>query len=303
MDAPVAVELAWDPSSARQGCIDRDELATRVEATLGHRVFARLGADGVGATVQGYAAADPPGHGWIAVVEVQRKEAPPLRRELRLRAADCHQLDDAIVLVVALMVDVSGGGSSALPLDIGSTSHRVSVSVGPDLAIAVGMLPGAAIGIGLVTQMEIQPLWPIAVWAHGWPLNSAFDNSTGAKGQMWALTFGAAVCPWKFTANRWQLLACAGGSAGTISAQGLRPLSPANSDTEAYVQAEAEAAVRFRIASPISIRLGLGAAVPFTQNRYTYTLSPAGQSSPPPVFQTWVVVPFGHVSVEIPSPD
>src|SRR5207237_424777 len=116
-----------------QGCIDGDELATRVEATLGHRVFAPPRAAEVDTTVRGYAAADPPGRGWIAVVEVRRAGTPPLRRELRLRATDCHQLDDAIVLVVALMVDVSGGGSSALPLDIGKTHHRVLVSVGPDV--------------------------------------------------------------------------------------------------------------------------------------------------------------------------
>jgi hypothetical protein len=297
MDAPAAVELAWDPSSARQGCIDQDELATRVESTLGHRVFASSGSAEVGTTVRGYAAADPPGRGWIAVVEVRRGDAPPLRRELRLGAADCHQLDDAIVLVVALMVDVSGGGSSALPLDIGRAPRRVTVSVGPDIAIAAGMLPGAAVGIGLVMQTEIRPLWPIAVWAHGWPVTNALAPVSQAGGQIWALTFGAALCPWKLARSRWEFLACGGGTAGVIYSQGVGPLQPPKSDKRLYVQAEIQGGVRVQVMGPISVRLALGVAVPITQNRYDFTQPDGSQS--PPVFQTWAVVPLGHVSIEV----
>jgi hypothetical protein len=300
MDAPAAVELAWDPSSARQGCIDRDELASRVEATLGHRVFGERSAGAVGTVVRGYAVADPPGRGWIAVVEVRRGETAPLRRELRLKASDCHQLDDAIVLVVALMVDVSSGESSALPLDIGRAPHRVSVSVGPDLAVAGGMLPGVAVGIGLITHTEIRPLWPIAVWAHGWPMTKVLDSATSAGGQMWALTFGVALCPWKLAVRRWDLFACAGGSGGTVSSGGVGPLSQTRSDTSAYVQAEADFDVRLRIMSPLSVRVGLGAAVPFTQNRYTFTQADKSERT---VFQTSPVVPSGHVSVEIHGPE
>jgi hypothetical protein len=85
---------------------------------------------------------------------------------LAIIQARARQLDEAIVLVVALMVDSTE--PQRMPLRIPAPPDRPSVSIGLDLAIAVGMLPGAALGFGLASEIRIPPFWPVALWTHAW---------------------------------------------------------------------------------------------------------------------------------------
>jgi hypothetical protein len=294
MNAPVAIELAWEQSAGDEACIGREEVATRVEKTLGHRVFARPGDEPAAATLHGHVGADAAGRGWIAVVEVRRADKAPLRRELRLSARDCRQLDDAIVLVVALMVDASE--FSPLPLTIAGAAPTISVSLGPDVAVAAGLLPGVATGIGLTTQTDLPHFWPVAVWGHGWLPSEA--RAAGSGGRMTAWTFGAAVCPWTLRLNRWELLACAGGSGGVVYSDGIG-LDISHHQVRPYAQAEIQANARFRIVNSFFARVGFAAALPLIRTSYTYT---QGDGSRPEVFRTAPVIPLGTLAIEIGSP-
>jgi hypothetical protein len=294
MSVPAAIELAWDSSSVDEACIGRDALAARVEATLGRRVFARRTDDPVGATLSGRTTPDPAGRGWIGVVEIRRSDAEPLRRELRLPTRDCRQLDDALVLVVALMIDASG--STPLASTNAGAHPTPRVTLGPDLAVAAGMLPGIATGIGLSAQADLPPFWPIGVWAHGWlPSNGL---SQGSGGQMGAWTLGAALCPWTSAPGRWEVLACAGGSGGVVVSRGVG-LDVQNSWMGPYAQAEVQAIVRVRIAAVFFARVGIGAAVPVVRHPFGYTQADGTTHE---VFQTAQIVALGHLSIEIRLP-
>jgi hypothetical protein len=287
----LAVELSWTQSAGAETCIDRPALVERVERTVGRRVFVEQGRGE--ATLQGRIGPRPHGEGWLVVLEERSAAEPPFRRELAIAASDCRRLDEAIVLVVALMVDST---QSATPLSIPAPPEPVAVALGPDFALAYGMLPGAAVGFGLASDFTVPPLWPIALSTHGWPVSQALQD--GAGGKLWAWTLGAALCPALAGASSWTLSGCVGITGGSIDSSGTG-LDVARSTTRAYAQGELRVGLRFRIAGPFFGALEAGGAVPFARDTYTYTQADGGVQQ---VFQTEAVIPLGHARVEIRVP-
>jgi hypothetical protein len=280
-------------------CIDRRTLADRVEATLGHSVFETRPAterpEGA-VLVQGRAGPDAEGRGWMAVVEVRRVGTPLLRRELLVNAADCRQLDEAIVLVVALLVDAAS--PTRAPLIVTSLAPT-SVSIGPDLAVAVGMLPGLAAGIGLAGELRIGPLWPVAFWGHVWPGSEQLVQAGAASvgGSLQAYTFGVGIGP-TYSQTAWELFACAGGSVGEVTSIG-EGLTHNNPNKQTYVQAELRGGIRLRLIGSFFTRLDVGAGIPLIQDHYVYQ---AADATHVPVFHASTLVPLAHLGLEIRAP-
>jgi hypothetical protein len=287
----LAVELSWTQTAGAETCIDRPSLAERVEKTVGRRVFVPAGRGD--ATLVGRVGPGPHGQGWLAVVESHNPSEPSFRRELALNTADCRRLDEALVLVVALMVDST---QSETPLAIPAPLDPVSVALGPDFALAYGMLPETAVGFGLASDFTVPPLWPIALSTHGWPVSQALQD--GAGGKLWAWTIGGALCPLLASDRSWGFYGCIGLTGGSIDSSGTG-LDVSRSNTRVYVQSELRFGLRFRIAGPFFGALEGGAAVPFARDTYSYTQS---DGTVHPVFQTASVIPLLHARVEIRVP-
>lgn len=292
MTGPLAVELSWTQSAGAEACIDRPALVERVERTVGRHVFVPAGHGE--STLVGRIGAGPLGQGWLAVVEAKKDGETTFRRELAMGGSDCRRLDEAIVLVVALMIDSTQSGG--VPLAVPEPAEPIRVAIGPDVAFAVGMLPGAAFGFGLSSEVNVAPVWPITLSTHGWPVSRAIEDGSG--GRLWAWTIGAALCPIAASDRAWALFACAGVTGGSIDSTGTQ-LDVAKSTTRAYVQAEARLGFRFRIAGPLFGATEAGAAVPFARDTYSFTRA---DGSTDPVFQTAAVIPLLHARLEVRVP-
>lgn len=272
-------------------CIDQPSLVDQVDRTLGRSAFV---ASGRGDSVlRGRIGPGPHRRGWLAVVEVRNESETTFRRELALSASDCRRLDEAIVLVVAMLVD---SAKSEAPLSIPEPPEPLGVGIGPDVMVAYGMIPGIATGFGLAADVKVPPVWPIALWTHGWPMSEALDGTSGGK--LWAWTIGAAVCPLDVGENRWALYGCAGVTGGSIEAHGVN-LDFSKSSTQTFFQGELRMGMRVRLAGPLFVALDVGGGVPFTRATYKYTQADGTQQT---VFQTSAAIPFSRVRVEIRVP-
>jgi hypothetical protein len=295
---PPAVELAWTRGDGAGTCIDASELAARVEATIGRPVRARPpgGAEGPPADTGPLrldGQVQPLDRGWIAVVQVQGA-GPTLRREVTLDAPDCRQLDEALVLVVALMAEATV--PSVRPLAVPVRQPQAAVGIGPDVAVAYGLLPGVAPGFGLATEVAWPPLWHLAAWAHAWPFSEATDAGSG--GRLVAWTFGAGPCLGSTSPTVVSFFGCVGASGGVVYANGVG-LDLPHTSARPYVQVEVRAGLRVRIAGPMFLRLEAGLGVPIARDSYVFT-RPDGTHQP--VFETAAVVPLGRLAVEFRAP-
>jgi hypothetical protein len=310
VSAPPAVEIVWDRGPGGETCIDGQELAPRVQATLGRRVSLRTRPAGTGGleqvpgqglaldgVLQGEVQPRPDGRGWIAVVEVRRANAEALRREVTLEAPDCRQLDAAIVLVVALMAEAAQPTPPSRPgPPLPNAYPPPTISVGPDVTVAIGMLPRPAVGLGLASAVTFPQFWQVAAWAHVWPVSENLADGAGSRVSAW--TAGAGICVGTASEGRVAVLGCAGGSGGAIFATGVR-LDDPHSDVRPYLQAECTAGMRVHLAGSLFARVEVGAAAPIARDSYQFTDANGVFHE---VFHTAVLVPLGRLGLEFRAP-
>ncbi len=300
MSGPPAVELAWSRGPGAEACIDGRELAAQVEATIGRPVLPLTPPMGDGrspslaeGSVQLEGKVQPLGRGWMAVVEV-RALGPVLRREVALDAPECRRFDEALVLVVALLAEAAVPTPPRLTLPTPSPS--ASIGIGPDFAVATGMLPGVAVGFGLATEVALPPLWHLAAWAHAWPISKALDDGSGGGLSAW--TFGVGPCVGPVGHQPLSFFACVGASGGVVYASG-EGLEISHTSSRPYVQAEIRAGLRMRLAGPIFLRLEAGSGVPIARDSYRFTGTDGTSHA---VFETAPVVALGRLAVEFRAP-
>jgi hypothetical protein len=298
VQGPPAVELAWSRGAGAATCIDAGDLAAKVEATIGRPVEA-LDAVAAGAPppeegplrLEGQV--HPAGTGWIAVVHV-RAPGPTLRREVALDASDCRQFDEALVLVVALLVE------AALPtgprLGLPPRVPPAIVGAGLDVAVTAGMLPGVTMGVGLAAEVALPPFWHLTAWAHVWPPSSAFDDGSGGRLDAWTVGLGPCVGPAGH--ERWSLFGCVGASGGGVYASGIG-LGVSHTSASPYLQGEARVGFRMRIAGPMFARLEAGVGLPAGRDSYAFT---GADGVARVVFRTAAVVPLGRLAIEFRAP-
>ena len=235
----------------------------------------------------------PLGRGWLAVVEV-RSAGEALRREVALDVTDCRQLDEALVVVVALMAEAATPTAPRLTLPVRPPS--ASVGIGPDFSVAVGMLPGVSAGFGLATELALPPLWHLAAWAHAWPISEALDGGSGGRLAAWTLGLGPCVGPAAHESR--SFFGCVGASGGVVYASGVG-LDVSHTSSRPYLQGEVRVGFRMRLAGPMFARLEVGVGLPIARDSYAFT-GVDGVSHP--VFRTAPLVPLGRFAVEFRAP-
>jgi hypothetical protein len=288
---PATIALSWSQAPGGGACIDRPGLVHKLEATVGARRI--LPADQADTAIHGTVGPTSDGRGWLAVIEARHGDGSAFERRLSIDGVDCRELDEAIVLVVALMVD---SAQTQAPLKVPSRPQASSVSVGVDGAFAVGMLPSAAVGIGLTSDVRMAPLWPVDLWTDLWPTSQTLRGGAGARFGAW--TAGIALCPLDVADRTWTFYGCAGATGGEILSSGIG-LDVSYSHTRAYAQVELRVGTRVRLAGPLFAAIDVGAGVPVARDTYTYSQPGAGVED---VFRTAAVIPFGHLGVEVRGP-
>lgn len=316
----LAVSLEWTAVSGNGKCIDKSEIVDKVEYTLGQPVFVQpeqstfdiSGSVGPGAGEQG----------WIVRIKAHGSPGREQNvRELTTDSPDCRQLDDAIALVIALLVDeaVSLGQALRIERELASTmpspapepvptsapepvlkttapqvqDDRWSGRVGPQAEGSYQALPGFGYGAGLRVEIEPPVVWPFALSSTGW--FRVDERVQGSGGKFTAWTASLALCPGLLRRSRIMLSLCAGATGGVTHASGIG-LDVAETHIRPYVQLDALLALRFELRRPLWIRLGVGAGVPLTRDEYTYEVIDEGDRL---VHQANPVVPLASLGLEL----
>jgi hypothetical protein len=309
-ELPGRVDLKW--SREAPGCIDRDDLATAVEATLGAPVFHGVGP--VAGLVEGRVGAAAKG-GFEAQMILRDLDGVVVSERRIDTDGDCRRLDEPIAVVVALMIDAIG--PAPRPLSIPSQPLRpappsptppppprapreptspprdssTKLSLGAGLGLASSLLPGtslAAVLRGEVAPIEALPLaWTLHF--HG----SSSVEADGVGGRFWAWTATMGACPgWSWDRERLGL--CASLGVGSISATGIGFPDRLDARRGLYFAGLAPYAA-LRLAGPVWLRAELGVDVPFRRDRWGY-LDAAGAYTV--VHRTAAVVPSGALTLE-----
>ena len=292
MPAPATIALSWSQSPGGGACIDRPALVHKLEATVGERRVQPV--EQADTAIHGTVGPTPDGRGWMAVIDARRGDGSAFQRRLSIDGLDCRELDEAIVLVVALMVDSAEG--QAPPLKVASRPPASTVSVGVDAAFAVGLLPNPEVGVGLTSDIRIAGFWPVDVWTDLWPTLQTLRNDAGARFGAW--TAGVGLCPLDVGGAAMAVYGCVGATGGEILSSGVG-LDISVSHTRAYAQGELRVGTRLRVAGPLFAAIDLGAGVPIARDTYTYTQAGGAVDE---VFRTAAVIPFGHLAVEVRGP-
>jgi hypothetical protein len=205
----VTSSLSWVRLPGTDSCIAGRELGQRVERRLGRAVFTSTSRADL--AVEGRVEHLPGRRGFRATIVATRHDGTTVGEKV-LSATDCSQLDDEVVLVMALMIDPDATGeepphkdetpASAPRIDIvevqgperPSPPWRGHVLVGSGLS--VGLLPGVRPTLNVAVGLDAPSRWGVAL--DGVFVLPSRDSMSGlgadASLELLAAYAGAAVC-------------------------------------------------------------------------------------------------------------
>jgi hypothetical protein len=289
-EAPArSARLQWLRLSGAEGCISGEELAATLQRRLRRGT---IGGPEAEVTLEGTIAPSESGLGYKAWIVVRDRSDQSLgTREVTSAEASCRALDEALLLVLSVIIDPSlafePGPAQPPPAPGGARgrSEELSWYLAAGGGAAVGLVPG--VGVGVMANAGLR-LWGGPMLELGgahW-----FDKRVeGAAGGADVSTTYASlnVCFLPLARGRWELGGCAGGQAGVVQVSasdfGGENLSP--SRLLANVGARADA--RYALSGPFFARLSLGGSVPLVRDRYFFTTQTGGTES---LFRLWPVV-------------
>ncbi|HEY3496862.1 MAG TPA: hypothetical protein VGK73_19320 [Polyangiaceae bacterium] len=291
--------LELDAGDTAGECTSKQELEQRVQIELGRMVFGEGSEAGWG-TIRVRLQRSSGGARFRAGVWLEQAGTSDSgageARELET-SGDCHELDEELALVVALLADAELSAAQAAsqaalqrdepapppeppaPVqDLSAVSSapswearkpepwRFEVELG--LVAAFGILPEVAAGAELGASL-LPPGWPALRGWLSWFVPAREELSSDAYVEIGYGNFGLALCPTFVEHTRFSLRGCAGIGASITSAE-----SSGLSQSEAALRWDTLAALSLRFAvrwgggwtSPLS----LGAGIPTRVYRFTY---------------------------------
>jgi hypothetical protein len=303
VEANPRVALGLTRGEGTQACIQGGAIERAVERRLRRRVFARNEPPELHIDVALAREADG---AWSARLVLRGRSGAELgARELETQAAHCSALDDALVLVVALLVDSPEARAQAsaaseplapapseatqstkatppapretrleLPPETYAPREPYRVEVAANIVAAAGVLPGVSFGGEVV--LGVRPphfielrLRPAALLAQ-----SAQTPTPDRGGRFSLLSVALDACPLADSFGQVQLSGCVGQRVGRMTAAGFGYQRNASSQ-ELYYALGVSAAASFWFGPRVGIRLGLDLEAPLTRDSY-FSLGPTG---------------------------
>jgi hypothetical protein len=279
--------LGWVRGAGAEGCLGTRALAEAVEARLGRQVF--VSAARAEVAIEGQIERGPAG-AWRASIALAGEGGRVLgTRELLREAASCRELDEQLVLVIAVMIDPDAALHAAPvllaapaptapapiaprelpPLSLAAPPRPEPFRAGLHLGavFALGLLPRPGVGLALRGRLT-PPRWPtIELGGALWSANQAESGGVGARFTL-AEGFVAACTP-AVTALGFELGGCLGLRGGVLRAGGFG-FDLAQSPERPTFAASLEGRVRRRIAGPLVLAVGPGLLAPFVRDRFFY---------------------------------
>ena len=288
--APLKVELDWEVGPGADSCIEQAALEAAVEVRLGRDVFADAG----DLLISGAAEpADPTGFHISLTTRTPDGELVGVR-ELDTVDEDCSALDEAIALVIALVVDRQ---EKKIRLQIPRREPpRVpdappppkkprprrqtpppppppadrtpwSGSVGGGADAVVGLLP--ELGLGLrVSGRARPPAWPaFELSATAWQATEATVGARGAQFDAWQVQLD--VCPRVVSGSTFRLGVCGGVAGGSLGSAGFG-FDTSRASRRALVSAMLSARPELILFRRVGVGLRLGLGAPLSRERYFF---------------------------------
>lgn len=283
---PVSARLEWQRTPGAEECATADQLMSGAEGLLGRSVFgadARAGA----VVVRGRVSRDA-GPLWVAHVTLSGPDGKMLgERDLAIMAADCHALDQSLMVVLALLVDldeqrVSLRVPAPPPPPQSDDRRQVEVAVGG--MVARGLLPGIAVGVEAEVAYRIAARWTVEGRGLFWAPSR--QSSEGRGAEAWAWQGGVAGCREIAGHSRASLDLCVGGEAGRFSARGTG-LDVSREASGVLLDGFGSARLSLSLPGRWQIRIGVDAVAAAVQNRFL-SFNPQGQET---LFQSARVAP------------
>ncbi len=307
---PVTVALDWRRAPGAESCVDRTTIEREVEARLGRHAF--VARDRADVVVDARLSPLDAGAGFQADLSLQTTRGQSLGvRDLRTPSADCAQLDESLSLVIALMVDIPRADLPPLPpveapppaAPRRTTPIRVPERrrepwrVEPRLggSLAVGLLPGIALGAHAGLALEPPLFWRTEIDGTIWRGADATDGSSGSRFEL--TTIGLRVCP-VATRAALRIQACVGQRIGWIQAQGFG-FDEDRSEKRLFYTVSLLARAGVPIAGPLALQAGMGLDLPVTRDHFTYTRADGSRRE---IFRMAAVVVEGELGLAIELP-
>jgi hypothetical protein len=278
----VTARLVWRRDPGAESCIDSAELVRAVNRRWQRNVFTDVpGADIV---VSGAMSRTPQG-AWVAAIELRRGDGTSLgSRTLVTTATDCSSLDDSIALATGLMLDVSSrqitdersqnahgnasaDSSTAPSLSIPNETlaprapWKAEVSLGAEGS--AGLLPVLSVGARGGVAVDPPRFFRVDMAAELWT-SEGERNAAGKGGHFSSWTAELAVCPLTWSRERFRLFGCVAQRFGEIRAIAFGFAENAAASEPLWTLGPRGVAT-FRVASPLSLRVGLGGDVPLVR--------------------------------------
>lgn len=305
------VELAWsqeDPS-----CIDGLALAASVESTLGRAVF--HAATPATAKVSGVVRRRGRDRFEARIALIDAEGAVVSERTVAT-SGDCRRLDEAVAVVVTLMID--GIEETPSPLQVPAEPPRppppaapampaapivphepprpppkpLALTLGVGAGLSSSFLPGLAASFDVRSEVAPPGFVPIALSLRVSAPSSAL--AAGAGGNFHAVTAELAACP-AWAPGRVRLGGCAGLGGGAVSGSYVGLVDGANPDAP-IVYATLLPFVGVRLAGPLWARAEAGARFTLLRQRWGF-LDARGAFEQ--VYRPAIVAPSAALTLEL----
>lgn len=290
---PRTSSLSWVRTPGAEGCISTPALARSVEERLRRPVFVSAAAADV--SVEGLVQPSEGSGGWSVTLTLRDASGAQLgTRDLQRDGEDCRALDASLSLVIAVMIDPDARpeqapaetepAASAPPAEARTVIQEKVVLVqalekprptpwrfdgGAAGAIAVGPLPGAALGVEAHGLLE-PPGWP-SLEGFGVLYPRSVQDAPGPGSATFALgVLGGGVCPLRHHGERLHAYACVQGQIGAITARSEGVLVGLAEESRLFLASSVAARATVRVLGPLALRAGLGVAVPWLRQRFVY---------------------------------
>jgi hypothetical protein len=290
-------ELSWVRAGGAESCPAPSAVRAAVAARLGRDPFTRDAAVSFEVVVERRTS------GWAARIVAQGTDQGAGSRELASDAPSCDSLAEAVALAIALAIDpdavertaqsqtaalalpapepattVANSTAPAAPVTADSEesaahgSTRISGGLDARGLVSVGLLPGAALGVGLAGEARFARRLAAVAGIDFWP-----ERETAGAGGHFAFGLAAASLGMCADLLRLRLVGlglCAGGMLGSVHAVVL-DLPPTGPGDRLWAAIRAGARLFVPGTSLVRASFGLEAIVPFTRHRFTVRDAPS----------------------------
>lgn len=273
---PTQVTLGWARFAGAEACVDSQKVQMAVERRLGRPAFAAHGEHlaHIEVRLRRLPAADR----WHATIVVARLGKVLGRREVEQAGTDCGELEEALHLVLALVIDAIPDWETRLTTP-GAIEHeslaspatvdakptrRVRLSLGVGAQLVWGLVPGVAVGANARATLRTPWLWPVDLSFTAW---NQTETRVPDGGSAFVLrSVALSLCP---DLPLPQLSACVGALGGWVRARGFG-FAQSRTQTETVLAFGGNGRWHVPLGRVLSLQVGVGAWWSVRRHRYVY---------------------------------